>query len=204
MPPRGPSVECVWDGLGCGGRYTARGLCHRHYRAALRSGAIQSQRGTPAERFWRKVDRNGPIPEYRPELGPCWLWTATLDGHGYGYFDGHPAHRWAWQEAHGSIAPELSDMDHLCRVPRCVRPSHLEPVTHAENIRRGAGGFLGELRVARRRPSGETHGTPILTEAEVRYIRSSDLSGNWLAECMGVAPLTISNARRGRTWKHVA
>jgi hypothetical protein len=28
------------------------------------------------ERFWSKVDRNGPVPEHRPELGPCWVWTA--------------------------------------------------------------------------------------------------------------------------------
>jgi hypothetical protein len=28
-------------------------------------------------------------------------------------------------------------IDHLCRVPSCMNPAHLEPVTNAENIRRG-------------------------------------------------------------------
>jgi hypothetical protein len=29
-------------------------------------------------------------------------------------------------------------LDHLCRRCECVRPDHLEAVTNAENIRRGA------------------------------------------------------------------
>lgn len=36
----------------------------------------------------------------------------------------------------GGIIPEKTELDHLCRNKRCVNPSHLEPVTHAENIRR--------------------------------------------------------------------
>lgn len=32
-------------------------------------------------RFWTYVDRNGPVPECRPDLGTCWLWIgATADG----------------------------------------------------------------------------------------------------------------------------
>src|SRR5258708_27180464 len=29
-----------------------------------------------------------------------------------------------------------SELDHLCRVRRCVRPAHLDPVTHAVNVQR--------------------------------------------------------------------
>src|SRR5687767_3489091 len=39
----------------------------------------------PLVRFWAKVNKNGPIPEHRPDLGPCWLWTAALTK-GYGQF----------------------------------------------------------------------------------------------------------------------
>lgn len=46
----------------------------------------QYTRATLEERFWSKVDRNGPVPEHRPDLGPCWLWTAYVDAHGYGVF----------------------------------------------------------------------------------------------------------------------
>ncbi|HEV2123202.1 MAG TPA: HNH endonuclease signature motif containing protein [Chloroflexota bacterium] len=46
------------------------------------------------------------------------------------------AHRWAYEALVGPI-PTGTELDHLCRNPACVRPDHLEPVTHAENIRRG-------------------------------------------------------------------
>src|ERR1035437_6155952 len=91
------------------------------------------------ERFWAKVDRNGPVPAHRPELGPCWVWEAGHERHGYGRVGWGAAamlaHRWAYREAHGSI-PELP-LDHLCVNPPCVRPSHLEAVPQRENMRRG-------------------------------------------------------------------
>ncbi|MGH9151353.1 MAG: HNH endonuclease [Acidimicrobiales bacterium] len=35
------------------------------------------------------------------------------------------------------VTPEGLTLDHLCRDRRCVNPAHLEPVTVAENLRRG-------------------------------------------------------------------
>ena len=46
------------------------------------------------------------------------------------------AHR-VYYERHVGPVPEGLELDHLCRNPGCVNPEHLEPVTHAENIRRG-------------------------------------------------------------------
>lgn len=73
----------------------------------------------------------------------CWLWTASLDKHGYGQFrfrgTMYRAHRAAYILHIGEVQPHL-DLDHLCRNPRCVNPSHLEPVTHHENVLRGNGG----------------------------------------------------------------
>ena len=103
-------------------------------------------RRDPVQRFWTKVDRHGPIPIRRPELGPCWLWTAALDHGGYGKFfvekvNGKSrlvqAYRFAYELEVGPIPPGLA-LDHLCRVPRCVNPTHLEPVTQGENMWRGA------------------------------------------------------------------
>jgi hypothetical protein len=71
----------------------------------------------------------------------CWLWCAatTPTGYGISYLDGRTllAHRVTWILLVGPI-PESLTVDHLCRVRRCVNPSHCELVTRAENIRRGA------------------------------------------------------------------
>lgn len=85
-----------------------------------------------SERFWAKVE----VTE------SCWRWTAS-DSDGYGQFNRSGwgtsrAHRIAYLWTNGPIAPGLV-LDHLCRNTRCVRPSHLEPVTDRTNILRGFG-----------------------------------------------------------------
>lgn len=91
------------------------------------------------ERLWEKVDKDGPVPADRPELGPCWVWTAGSKVNGYGrIWDGRMrmAHVVAWELAGGAI-PGGQELDHLCRNPLCVNPAHLEPVTRRVNILRG-------------------------------------------------------------------
>lgn len=84
-------------------------------------------------RFWACVAKAGE--------DECWLWTGSCTVDGYGWFRvGYRnlrAHRVSYEFAHGSIPGET--LDHLCRVPRCVNPAHLEPVTIAENVLRGDG-----------------------------------------------------------------
>lgn len=66
----------------------------------------------------------------------CWEWQRNRDSRGYGRYRGTGAHRWVYQQLVGPIPADL-ELDHLCRNPPCVNPAHLEPVTHAENVRRG-------------------------------------------------------------------
>lgn len=47
-------------------------------------------------------------------------------------------HRALYEEVVGAIAVGM-EIDHLCRHRWCVNPSHLEPVTHTENVLRGDG-----------------------------------------------------------------
>lgn len=84
------------------------------------------------EKFWDFV-----MPE--PNSG-CWLWIGGDNGVGYGKFwNGKKpiyAHRFSY-EMHRGLIPAGLQLDHLCRVPCCVNPDHLEAVTASENILRG-------------------------------------------------------------------
>lgn len=117
-------------------------------------------------RFWGRVDKRGPVGP----MGRCWLWTGSTSADGYGRFwaGGRmvKAHRWAWEQENGPV-PEGLTLDHECHnaVPvlacppgrtcchrACVRPSHLEPVTDAENRRRArARRERGQPRAQRQR-----------------------------------------------------
>lgn len=70
----------------------------------------------------------------------CWIWTGYLHsqtGYPYSSLDGKGqlAYRVTYQLLVGPI-PDGLELDHLCNTPECVNPDHLEPVTHAENMRR--------------------------------------------------------------------
>lgn len=76
----------------------------------------------------------------------CWAWIGSINReNGYGQFThretGVPtsmrAHRAVYELLVGPI-PEGLTIDHLCCNKACVRPSHLEPVTHVENMRRAS------------------------------------------------------------------
>lgn len=91
-------------------------------------------------RFFDKVEKTST----------CWLWQAGLNADGYGQFslDGVPrlAHKVAYMWENGEV-PEGLQLDHLCRVRRCVRPIHLEAVTQMVNLQRGIGnGFKEKTR----------------------------------------------------------
>jgi hypothetical protein len=130
-------ATCSVPGCINGGRIV-RGLCIIHYRRWKRTGRFEPPKVT--ERFWTKVDKDGPLSGFRSDLGPCWIWTASTFGEeGYGAFaiagETVGAHVYAYVTEVG-IVPDGLELDHLCHVRSCVRPSHLEPVTPEENMRR--------------------------------------------------------------------
>ena len=103
--------------------------------------SIPANRVPVAERLWAKVVL-GPVSEVRPDLGPCWMWHNGRERvYPHLAVDGRwiVAHRLAYELTRGPI-PEGLQLDHLCRVPGCVRPLHHEVVTPRENYLRGVSG----------------------------------------------------------------
>ena len=82
-------------------------------------------------RFYSRVDFNGD----------CWLWTASRNWAGYGYFtvvvDGRKhkgyAHRASYEFAYGEFDRALYVL-HSCDNPSCVNPAHLSLGTQRQNL----------------------------------------------------------------------
>lgn len=87
-------------------------------------------------RFWKHVDKQGPLPPTRPDLGRCWVWLSGRDSKGYGrfFYNGSKlAHRVAYELETGKPVPDNLTVDHLCENKACVNPAHFAIVTALEN-----------------------------------------------------------------------
>ena len=95
---------------------------------------------TVQERIERSVEKN---------LVDCWIWKLSHSKLGYGRINylgkASYAHRVSYMIYKGPI-PKGLELDHKCRNRSCVNPDHLEPITHTENVRRGARGVLNPQR----------------------------------------------------------
>lgn len=190
---------------GCDRPAVTRRWCNAHYQywrvhKVEPSGPILD---TPEKRFWPKVDKNGPIPatfydattrthKFDLSAGHCWLWTANLTTrpNGYGRFrlngEYALAHRYLYELTHGPV-PDGYELDHLCRVRRCVNPAHLEPVTRSENTLRG------ERNGCQHRthcPAGHPY------DEGNTYRRPSDPSRRLCGECMRTRSREAQRAKR--------
>ena len=151
------------------------------------------------ERFWAKVEKTTT----------CWLWRGSTNGsRGYGqiWWGGrlHPAHRISYEMVNGSVPVGL-ELDHLCRTRACVRPDHLEAVSHSTNMKR-ASDTIADAR-ALWQARGSQHGSAKLTEATVVIILEHLAAGAScfsLASQYGINRSNIQRIRNGITWRHVA
>lgn len=83
-------------------------------------------------RFYQRVELN--------DVTGCVEWTRGCGGsRPYGAFRlkgrAYRAHKLAYETVFGTVAEGL-ELDHTCKNRLCVNVAHLEPVTHAENMRR--------------------------------------------------------------------
>lgn len=176
---------------------------------------VSQRGGSFEENFWPKVNKDGPIPAHRPELGQCWVWTASTTGRigsEYGWLKrpgGHGvrAHRASW-EIHFGPVPDGVFVLHSCDNRLCVRPGHLFLGSQVDNMRDMAAKGRQIFQVhPEQGPHGERARTAKLTERDVLEIRHSCVVGgrtySELAQRFQVTNSTIGQIVRRHTWKHI-
>lgn len=157
------------------------------------------------DRFWTKIDKNGPVPEHRTHIGRCWIWTGYTRSDGYGEIEVRNSPRWrlrahvaSWMLNRGPI-PNGMYICHHCDRPNCVRPTHLFSGTQAVNIR----DMILKNRAAM---VGEENGDAVLTNSEVSAIRlllSQRVSRKDIASFFGISYTNVGAIAIGRSWRHI-
>jgi hypothetical protein len=111
---------------GCEDRHRANGYCNKHLMRIRERGTTDSPVPLPseAERFWVKVDKDGPVPERHPDLGGCWIWTGRAWTGGFQAKSGASTPRaWAWIDTNG-LVPSGKMILSTCGTKWCVNPEH--------------------------------------------------------------------------------
>lgn len=155
-------------------------------------------------RFWAKVQLSH-YPNRNPDLGRCWVWTASRSTSGYGQFGWEGkvagAHRLAYQILVGPIAEGLQ-CDHRCWCRYCVNPNHIRLATSQENT----ANMSENGRVVRARP-GEANGNSKLTSIQIFEILRLYGEGGYTQREIGamflVSDVTISLIVRRENWSHL-
>ena len=123
----------------------------------------------------------------------CWLWLGALDKDGYGvsWYKGKwcKAHTHLWLKSGHAPVSRGWVLDHKCRIRRCVNPDHMEPVTHATNVRRTSRTKLSEQQVRE------------IREKRERGVRVAILA-EMFAVCTGTIYYIVGRGKRSG-WKPV-
>lgn len=177
-----------------------------HFEITPEFLASQGLSPTFVERFWAKVDKNGPIPEHMPHLGKCWVWTARKDKGGYGTISGCTenkcvrAHVCSWI-IHSGPVPVGLHVHHHCDNPSCIRISHLWVGTPKENV----DDMMKKGRfVIGKRLKHENHLKAKITWKDVKQIRALCSKGclqNKVAKRFGISPSNVSAIVLFEIWR---
>ena len=131
----------------------------------------------------------------------CWIWTGCTNGLGYGVKRIGPkivrVHRLVYEMLHEPI-PEGMMLRHNCDVRNCVRPSHMTPGTHEENMK--------DMVDRGRSPRGEASGLSKISDQDVVIIRKAwalGASQKDIACELGISQPAVSDIVNRKTWRHL-
>lgn len=145
---------------------------------------MNTKRIKPIKRFLDKVLKTQT----------CWIWQASYNHRGYGYFfDGDRnqlAHRWAYFYFNKKTYNNMF-ICHSCDTPSCVNPKHLFEGTNRDNV-------MDAVKKQRQKRSLSNKKV-----VEIRKLHSKGVLQKDLAKMFGVHFGTISHVIRGTTWRHV-
>lgn len=149
-------------------------------------------KGQPKRFVHNHHGRKSPVEYVEEDRGyetPCWVWRRATGSCEYGSLRDQEkgysrrAHILYFERRYGPV-PDGLELDHLCRVRSCVNPEHLEPVTHAENMRRAGHNKLSRGLVAELKAK---HATGAFTVAE-------------LARMFGINRNHVTDVVSGKAW----
>lgn len=178
---------------GCDRDSASRGLCDMHYQRLMKHGdpLYVSEKQAKNIPVWDRVLKAG----YDVDDNGCWLWRRSTNTGGYGIIR-EGSKLWTMSRLSYTVnvgpIPEGLVVRHKCDVRLCFNPDHLETGTYADN---------SHDMVTR---SG--HVWAKLTKETAREIKdklAAGVGGSALAREYNVSPMTVSDIKRGKTWKHV-
>lgn len=174
-------------------------------------------RKTLEQRFWEKVNKNGPVqPNMETE---CWVWcgaTEVQNGYGQLAIGGgrwDRAHRVSYKINIGTV-PLGKCVLHKCDNRMCVRPEHLYLGTKKDNAqdreqRNRANHATGERHGTFTHPglhSGERNGRAKLTTTQVTDLLKEHKQGMTkaaLARKYNLSKTAVGDIVSGKLWPNV-
>ncbi len=126
--------------------------------------------------------------------GECWGWNSSLlDGRGKLYLElkAIQAHRASWMIHKGEI-PKGMYVCHKCDNIICTNPDHLFLGTPSENTI--------DMVIKGRKPNAKLKVEDVV---KIKKMLSEGIQGKTISQIYKVHPMSISDIKIGRSWKHV-